>query len=48
MELSSLELLPRRGEPSPLNDDPLTQASATTAPPPPDPRLHLAALHDGN
>jgi cell division protein FtsL len=46
MELSSLELLPRRGEASPLNENPLTQASVTVAPP--DPRYHLVALHDGN
>lgn len=48
MELSSLELLPRRGEASPLGETQLTQASATVAPQPVDPRLHLAALHDGN
>ena len=48
MELSSLELLPRRGEASPLNDTQLTQASATVTPQPVDPRFHLAALHDGN
>src|ERR1700685_4598491 len=34
MELSSLELLPRRGEASPLGDAPLTQASAAVTPQP--------------
>ncbi|MGD0144054.1 MAG: hypothetical protein ABSC92_12915, partial [Rhizomicrobium sp.] len=48
MELSSLELLPRRSETSPLGDTPLTQASAMVTPQPSDPRFHLAALHDGN
>jgi cell division protein FtsL len=48
MELSSLELLPRRGESSPLGETQLTQASASVAPQPADPRFHLAALHDGN
>jgi cell division protein FtsL len=46
MELSSLELLPRHGEPSPVENNPLTQASATA--PPSDPRFRLAALHTGN
>lgn len=46
MELSSLEVLPRRGEALPAADDPLTQASADS--PPSDPRLHLAALHGGD
>ena len=47
MELSSLELLPRRGESSPLTNNPLTQANAVAASPS-DPRMHLAAMHDGN
>jgi cell division protein FtsL len=48
MELSSLELLPRRGEALPAGDNPLTQASAVAVPQPSDPRLHLAALHTCN
>lgn len=46
MELSSLDLLPRRGEPTPDNDAPLAQARAVAPQQTPD--LHLTALHEGN
>lgn len=47
VELSSLELLPRRGESAPLGNSNVRNASAT-APEPRDPRIRLAAIHTGN
>ncbi|HXM00271.1 MAG TPA: hypothetical protein VN932_10105 [Rhizomicrobium sp.] len=46
LELSSLELLPRRGEADPGSDNPLRAASVVT--PLPNPDLHLAAANGGN
>lgn len=46
LELSSLELLPRRGEAEPGNENPLRAASVVT--PAPDPDFHLVAADSGN
>ncbi len=47
VELSSLELLPRRGD-APLADQPVRNASATAPIKPQDSRIRLAAIHIGN
>lgn len=47
IELSSLELLPRRGADAPLGNANVRTASATI-PEPRDPRIRLAAAHTGN
>jgi len=46
LELSSLELLPRRGEADPSNDNPVRAASAVV--PAPNPDLHFVAANSGN
>ena len=46
LELSSLELLPRRGEADPSNDNPVRAASAVV--PAANPELHLVAANAGN
>ncbi|MGH6872360.1 MAG: cell division protein FtsL [Rhizomicrobium sp.] len=46
LELSSLELLPRRGEA--LDDNPVRAASLVTQAPPQATALHLTAVHSGN
>jgi len=46
LELSSLELLPRRGEADPSNDNPVRAASVIV--PAPNPELHLVAANAGN
>lgn len=47
IELSSLELLPRRGD-APLADTPVRNASVTAPVKPQDDRIHLASIHIGN
>ncbi|MBU6443489.1 MAG: hypothetical protein KGR48_06225 [Alphaproteobacteria bacterium] len=48
VELSSLELLPRRGQSAPLGDSPVREANATVPAKPNDPRLRLASIRHGN
>ena len=48
VELSSLELLPRRGQAAPLGDAQMHAASATQPVRHEDPRIHLASLQPGN
>jgi cell division protein FtsL len=48
VELSSFDLLPRRGENAPLNNEQVRQASATVPIAPANPDIHLAALHTQN
>jgi len=47
IELSSLELLPRRGA-APLADQPVRDAGAVVPDKPQDPRIRLASIHIGN
>jgi cell division protein FtsL len=47
VELSSLELLPRRGD-APLADAPVRNASVTAPLKPHDDRIRLASIHIGN
>jgi cell division protein FtsL len=47
MELSSLKLLPRRGEAAPLGDAPVRNARVTVPAKRKDPRIRLAAAHPG-
>ena len=46
VELSSLELLPRRGET--MDDNPVRAAALVTQAPPQATTLHLTAVHSGN
>ncbi|MDE3114454.1 MAG: hypothetical protein KGL26_02530 [Pseudomonadota bacterium] len=48
VELSSLELLPRRGQAAPLGDSPVREANATVPAKQNDPRIRLAAVRPGN
>jgi cell division protein FtsL len=48
LELSSLELLPRRGQAAPLGGTQTRPASITVPVKREDPRIHLAALQPGN
>jgi cell division protein FtsL len=48
VELSSFELLPRRGDAVPLNNEEPRQASVTIPTAPSESDLHLAALHTQN
>jgi cell division protein FtsL len=48
IELSSFELLPRRGEAEELNSDPVRQAKATVPASQENPDIHQAALHTQN
>jgi len=47
VELSSLKLLPRRGEAAPLGDAPVHNARVTVPAKREDPRIRLAAAHPG-
>ena len=48
VELSSLELLPRRGQAAPLSDAPVRNASARLSARQEDPRIHLASALPGH
>lgn len=48
VELSSLELLPRRGQAAPLSETPVRNASATVPVRQEDPHLQLASARPGN
>lgn len=48
VELSSLELLPRRGQTAPLSDTPVRNASVTLPVKHEDPRIRLASVRPGN
>lgn len=48
VELSSLELLPRRGHAVPLGESPVRAANATVPIERGDPHVRLAAIHPGN
>lgn len=48
VELSSLQLLPRRGEAAPLGDSPVRAANAALPAKREDSRIRLAAAHPGN
>ena len=48
MELSSLDLLPRRGQAAPLTDTPVRNASITLPLKREEPGIRLASLHPGN
>ena len=48
VELSSFDLLPRRGENAPLNNEQVRQASETVPAAPQNPDIQLTALHTQN
>ena len=48
VELSSLELLPRRGQTAPLGESPVREANATVPAQQNDSRIRLAAVRPGN
>ena len=48
VELSSLELLPRRGQAEPLGNSPVHEANDTVPAKQSDPRIRLAAVRPGN